>query len=231
MAPEDCLKIPFAGENMKRLIFITACALSLSCCGMRVSHDNEVHVYAKPLHINQAEYGAIRAAFNLYQVMPVNDLTGSLVPAYPMAMGMERIKRDNCLFYKGCTAPDGFILVIKTGDGYRIARNQDDLKKFFAPIETREEALSYAYISTGLQPVYTFDIKKNFRTFAWSVNTTYSVEKDNGFEVNLFDYKGCGCGPHPYSMIRCHVSRNGDVKMIETVRIYEDPDQDSLCVD
>ncbi|MBP7737553.1 MAG: hypothetical protein KA369_16350 [Spirochaetes bacterium] len=217
---------------MNKMLLITACVvLSLSCCGMRISHDNEVHVTAKPLQIDQAEYGAIRNTFNLYQVMPVNDLAGSLTPAYPMAMGKERIKRTDCLFYRGCTAPEGFTLIIKTGDGYRIARNQDDLKKFFAPIETREEALSYAFISTGLKPEYKFDLGKKPRTFVWKINSTYSIEKGNGYEVNLFDYRECGCGPHPYTMNIYRVGRNGDLIKIETVKYYEDPDQDGLCVD
>jgi len=217
---------------MKKMLFIAAaCVLLLSCCGIRISHDNEVRVTAKPLQIDQSEYSAILTTFKLHRVMPVNDLAGSLVPGYPMAMGRERIKRADCLFYAGCTAPDGFTLIIKTGGGYRIARNQDDLKKFFAPIETREEALSYAFISTGLKPEYTFDLGKNPRTFVWKINSTYSIEKDNGYEVNLFDYRECGCGPHPYSMNIYHVGRNGDLTKIKTVKYYEDPAQDGLCVD
>jgi hypothetical protein len=216
---------------MKIMIYTLIPFLFFSFYNIKINTDNETRVTSKPLHIDKLQYNFLKDTFKVNGFEPVNDLTGSLNPKYPMVLAFERYKYDNVLFYKGCISVNGYALIIKAEDGYHILRNRNDLKKFFAPIESKEEALSYAYISTGLFPAYKFEIGKSFRKFVSSVNTTYSIKKNGGYEVNLFDYKFCGCGPHPYFMVRYQISINGDIEKIETIKLYEDPLQDGLCVD
>lgn len=216
---------------MKNILYLYIPILFLSCYNIKITNKNETRITEKPFHIDKTEYTVLRDTFKIKSILAVNDLTGSLSPKYPMAMASEHLKQSNCLFYYGCIAATGFSLIIKAEDGFKILRSRDDLKKYFAPIESPEEALSYLYISTGLTPLYKFNIGKNFRKFVNSINTTSSIRKNNGYEVNLFEYQHCGCGPHSYRMFKYFVGANGDIEKIEAVKLYEDPNQDGFCVD
>ena len=158
-------------------------------------------------------------------------LNGYCQTITPIGSGIKEIVNDNCLFYYGCLFSESVCVIIKECSKYHILNNQEDLKTYFAPINSAEEALSYAYISTGLLPKYEFELKTRYRTFVDTISTTYSIEKKNGYEVNLFDYQLCGCGPHTHLMIKYFVAENGNINKIETVKLYEDPKDDDLCID
>ncbi len=196
-----------------------------------INRDNEVRITGSPLHMEEGEYPKLRGEFGLVEVKRVNDAAGALAPSLPMAMGLAKTPGKNCLYLRGCDGAFGYVLLAKVEGTYRAARNLEDLKSLFAPIESEKEALSYAVVATGFQPRYEFNIKKNFRTFVWKINTTSSIRKDGGYEVNLFVNRMCGCGPHPDSMVVFHVGRDGSMQNKGTVKLYEDPDFDSLCVD
>ncbi len=216
--------------NKPLMIIIFVCVVSGAGC-ITINRDNEVRITERPHRIEESAYPKLRGDFGLVEIKRVSDAAGALTPSLPMATGVMLRPGKNCLYLLGCSGFSGHVLLVKDDAGFRMARNQEDLKRMFAPIENEKEALSYAAVSTGLAPRYEFKIEKKFRTFVWKIRTTSSIRKGDGFEVNLFDYKGCGCGPHPYTMVVLHVGRDGSIRNEETVKLYEDPDQDSLCVD
>jgi hypothetical protein len=206
-------------------VFITGCS------NIRISRENEVHITEKTVLIDSAHYSLLKDSFDFDYIIPANQLLGSLKPKYPLAYGMSYGYNVNSLYMEGCLNPTGYSLIVKDSLGFQIINDQNDLKALFAPIETKEEALSYICAFSGQEPKYAFEIESRFRKLVKSINTTYSIENEDGFEVNLFDYRECGCGPHTYFMVIYMIKRTGEIYVKETVQLYEDPLQDGLCVD
>jgi hypothetical protein len=201
------------------------------CTNIRITRENEVHTLEKPVLIDSAHYSLLKDSFDFDYIMPANQLLGSLHPKFPLAYGITNSYDINSLYMEGCLNPTGYSLIVEDSSGFKIINDQNDLKAIFAPIETKEEALSYICAFTGQEPKYAFEIESGFRKFVRTINTTYSIEKEDGFEVNLFDYRECGCGPHTYFMVIYRIKRSGEIYVKETVQLYEDPLQDGLCVD
>jgi len=44
-------------------------------------------------------------------------------------------------------------------------------------------------------------------------------------------YIVCGCGPHSHYLVKYLVKTTGDITISETIKLYEDPEEDGLCVD
>jgi hypothetical protein len=103
--------------------------------------------------------------------------------------------------------------------------------KFFAPIETKEEALSYAILITGNYPQYEFLVPFHYKKYVHKIKSTYSIEKDNYYEVGLFEYGVCGCGPHIHFSVIVKISKNGEIIETEHKKLYSNPLENGLCID
>ena len=168
--------------------FIFLAIFFVSCGKIIIKHDNETVVTKTPIQINRSFYSFLKDSFGFSYVENAGNLYGALTPEYSMAIGVKTGTNEDCIFYDGCTDLNGYFLIISDSCGYKILKSWYDLMTTFAPIETAEEALSYACLATGLKPRYSFDIPDQFRIFVKEINTTYSVKIDDGFEVALFDY-------------------------------------------
>jgi len=215
---------------MKKLFFFIIPIL-ISCQDIDIIRTDEKRITEKPNQIDSNYFKFLKDTFHLDSISVTDKLTGSLKPKYSLAFGIKDFTRDSCLFYEGCMFPSGISLIIKDSTNFYLINNIETLKKTFAPIENEEEALSYAFISSGLKPAYDFKIKRRYRKFVDKINTTYSIKKDNGYEVNLFDYILCGCGPHSHYMVKIFVNTNGDIQEIDRIKLFEDPKEDFLCID
>ncbi|HIQ49879.1 MAG TPA: hypothetical protein EYH56_01650 [Nanoarchaeota archaeon] len=123
---------------------------------------------------------------------------------------------------KGCLRPVFNKYIIWNNGTFAVIRNKEEFKKFFAPIETPEEALSFAIAITGSYPKYDINISKNdFVILAPVIKGTYVKEVSNGFKVHLFDYQLCGCGYHPHYTVDYLVTKTGDIKEISRQVIYK----------
>ncbi len=216
---------------MKKTLIILLGFIAISCKQVNIQNGKEVRLTEIPLYIETSDYALIKESFNLHEVQRADLLLGSLTPKYPLAYGVFFSRSEEVLFRQGCLSPYGYCIVLKDTLGFHLIKNKADLKKYYAPIETKEEAISYAYAFSGLKPRYDFDIKPEFRTFTKTFKTTNAIESDEGYEVNLFDYIMCGCGPHTHLMISFMVKKTGDIYLKETQKLYEDPNEDGLCVD
>ncbi len=216
---------------MKYLISICFLILTVSCSQTVVVTDNEVRLSEFPLQIDSSEYAIIKDSFKIDEIEPAYVILGSLTPKFSMAFASKVGDWDSCLFTDGCMLKTAYSIILKDSMGFHQIKSADALKKYFAPIETKEEALSFACVASGLAVGYDFEIRPEYRTFVDTIRPTSSIPKENGYEVNLFDYELCGCGPHTHYMVRYFVTIDGNIKEIDRVKIYEDPEEDGLCVD
>lgn len=138
---------------------------------------------------------------------------------------------DTGLFFAGCAMPVYERLIIYQNEEYILIQNREDLKKTFAPIESEEEALAYALAAYDSYPLFNFEPPKEYRYFLDSIEETKVTETEEGYEVLIYSYQFCGCGPHTTYQQNILVTRAGDLKMLNSVSAFEDPEEDGLCVD
>ena len=205
--------------------------LFATCNQITITHYNEVHILEKPSQIDTSEYMRLTDSFNLTGIEIAGQQLGSLYPKYPIAVGKKSGFGSPSLYSFGCLNPTAYSLIVKVDSTFRLANTLNDLKEIYAPIETKEEALSYVLTYTGREAQYEFTLENNYRTFVNTINTTSVAKKNDAYEVNLFDYQLCGCGPHSYLMFIYTINKNGDIIEKDFKKLYENPIEDGLCVD
>jgi hypothetical protein len=124
-------------------------------------------------------------------------------------------------------------LVVLDNGRYRLIKNMADFYRAAKPVTSEAQALSMAIAVTGEPPLYGLKIDPGFRYFASTIEDTYVTHgRNDDFIVhNLRSYRQFGCGPHTTSLLTVRVPRVGAVSEISTVKAFEDPKQDGLCVD
>ena len=138
---------------------------------------------------------------------------------------------DGGLFNAGCAQLVYERLLLYRDGEYQLVINREALKSAFAPIESENEALSYALAAYDLTTSYDFDPPKDFRYYLEEIEDTYVNTTGAGYEVLLYGYQTCGCGPHAYYQQLILVTEAGDLRVLETNLAYADPEEDGLCVD
>ncbi|MDE5420032.1 hypothetical protein L3049_18740 [Labilibaculum sp. DW002] len=140
---------------MKNSILIIFSLLAFSCTQITITHDNETRLIEKAIQIDSAKFNFLKDTFNLAEIDNNNNnnnnlFISSLKPKHPITLGIKEIVNDNCLVYFGCLFSESVCVIIKECSKYHILNNQEDLKTYFAPINSAEEALSYAPASASL---------------------------------------------------------------------------------
>jgi len=167
-------------------------------------------------------------------------LFGGLKPLYPMVTCIvyskpgdqsSKLKEGEYLWWDGGPVPIYRRLVIYKDNEFVLIKNLADLQAAFAPIETPEEALSFAMIATGMEGYYDQTYIGGYRYRTDTVEDTHVVQVDNNYEVNLYDYQWIGCGPHTYNMFKILVTTDGQITIGKRIPMYEDPKLDGLCQD
>ena len=72
---------------------------------------------------------------------------------------------------------------------------------------------------------------ENYRIFVDSFEPTSAGVTNGGFAVRLFRYQAIGCRPHPTWALDFHVTPEGSFKVVREIKVFEDPNDDGLCVD
>lgn len=122
------------------------------------------------------------------------------------------------------------LLVYQDGD-YLLIRDLEDLKYNFAPITTSEQALGYAIAASGSSTRFDLENLDGYRILADQLQETNVQIVSDGFEVILYHYQACGCGPHTTYMQKIKVSNSGDYQVLKSIPAFENPEEDDLCVD
>ncbi|MBM3309560.1 MAG: hypothetical protein FJY77_04830 [Candidatus Altiarchaeales archaeon] len=172
--------------------------------------------------------------YSCHSITEASAYLSGLSPSVPL-VECQFIKKDwdsdEGIMHKGCMLPAfNRYLVLVDGKTTALSTTQE-FAQFFAPVETREEALAFATALTNSYPLYNTTLPEGYRVFVSEIKPTNVEETDEGFVVHLFDYQFCGCGPHTTYAVDYLVSGEGNVTEISGERIYEDPALDGLCVD
>lgn len=135
------------------------------------------------------------------------------------------------LWDSGCKTPWKQRLLVYTNGDYLLISDREDLKYYFAPITTAEQALGYAIAATGAEAKYDLENLKGYRILTDNLQETTVQTVEGGFEVVLFRYLACGCGPHTTFMQTIKVTSSGDIEFVRSTSAFENPQEDDLCVD
>ncbi|HEY9840380.1 MAG TPA: hypothetical protein V6D23_08010 [Candidatus Obscuribacterales bacterium] len=185
-----------------------------------------------PLFIEESRYDALKTRFGLFSVSRAEDTLGGLSPQLPIAKGLKA----NCSAGEGLYSNGGrlnacVVYIVQTGSDFVLLSTPADVRARFAPVETPEEAVSFAAMLTGDEPRYELDLDQSWRFYASSITPTRVSQNGDAYSLTLFDYQFFGCGPHPYFSIGYSVSHGGEVRETSRNKAFEDPAKDGLCVD
>jgi len=171
-------------------------------------------------------------------ISSTSDFLSLLSPALPMVVcNYNPYLQDPVdetaegIYNQGCRMPMLVRLIVYQDGNYQLIQNASGLQSFYAPIESPNEALAYAIAATGNQPLYNYDSSLDYRYLIKELPETKVEEVTGGYEVLLYDYQFCGCGPHTYSIVKINVQVDGTLTVSDPIPAYEDPEQDGLCVD
>jgi hypothetical protein len=169
-------------------------------------------------------------------IRDTSPLLGGLTPAYPMVYCITRYQRsadppDPALFHKACLAGQNYRLALSRDGQTQLVNNLAELQAAFAPIETPDEALSYAMAASGFEAQYGYKADSSYRYKVQQVEDTHVDTTGTGYVVHLFDSYICGCGPHAYKSVDVTVTRDGQIEVGQRQPVSEDPKMDGLCID
>ena len=101
----------------------------------------------------------------------VPDLFGGLEPSYAMVschpdddvFNPSETDESDYVYNDGCMRPRGVWYIVHMEGDFHMIKSRADLQKLFAPIETENEALSYAQTATGFSAYYDLQSKPGYR--------------------------------------------------------------------
>lgn len=185
------------------------------------------------------------SVFDCDRIEEPDGLLGGLDPAYPIAYCLydsyrhtgedyertRRVESEGYLYQFGGIAQTYVRFIVIVEEEFRLLKNQDDFADVFAPIDSADEALGYALAHGSYSAYYGLAPERGLRYLTDMVEDTHVEETENGYLLHLFYYQFFGCGPHTTSAIDVRVTTAGMVEEVDVQAMYENPDQDGLCVD
>ena len=170
-------------------------------------------------------------------------LFGGLEPAYPLAIcyveplanreGAEPdFPEEGTYFYAdGGLFPRYVRYVIYKDGNFELIQNENEFKAIYAPVDSAEEALSFALAVRRVSAYYDLQPDPNLKYEGKSVEDTHVEVTDQGYQVQVYFYQVFGCGPHYTYDVDLLVTNDGDVEELSNEPIFRNPDEDNLCVD
>ncbi len=188
--------------------------------------------------------GSSLAEMGCDRIAEAYDILGGLEPAYPMAfcffesyMHMDddeslfRYEDEGYVYNYGGFSPTYIRYLIVVDDEFQLIKTRDELQSTFAPIESENEALSYALVWDDLSAYYDLEYEPHLRYLVDVVEDTFVTEVDGGYQVHLYYYQFYGCGPHTTYAVDLLVTFDGQIEEDNVEGVFEDPEEDDLCVD
>jgi hypothetical protein len=145
---------------------------------------------------------------------------------------------DSCIRIDGFLNPECVQARVTQGGVSQIITSQEELRDWFSPIESADEALSYALLATGYTAKYAPEDYRlavgeicdpgpeHYRYYTDVLEDTHVVKVINGYHVNLFYSENVGCGPFPVSSVTVEVAFDGAISEFPMIRLFE---QDEPC--
>ncbi|MBN1437772.1 MAG: hypothetical protein JW929_00045 [Anaerolineales bacterium] len=189
--------------------------------------------------------GSPLAAFDCDRIERPDGLFGGLDPALPIAYCLfdsyrhsgedfERVmqvEEEGFLYQTGGISQTYVRFVVFRDGEFQLLATREDFAAAFAPVDSANEALAYALAHGPYSAQYGLRFDRGLRYLAATVEDTYVAETDGGYRVHLFHYQFFGCGPHTTSSVDLRVATDGTVEEVKTEAVFQDPKEDSLCVD
>lgn len=184
------------------------------------------------------------AALGCNEIGPPSNLLGGLEPRYPIAIctiqyipgdGSEEliaeIESGQYIYYTGGLFGTYIRYVIQQNGEFVLLKTEEEFRKVFAPIESADEALSYALAVRNLSAAYGIEYFHGYEYEVDTIEDTYVTPEADGYLVHLFYDQVFGCGPHWTYAVDVHVSVKGNVEEVSNTALFRDPNLDELCVD
>lgn len=158
------------------------------------------------------------------EIRPPAFYTGGLMP--PFAIG-ECIhygeSPPNRAYFKRPAGLDSRYrsYIVFQGDDYRLIIRRTEFREIFAPVESADEALSYAMAVTSLTADFSIDPNANIEYLVRVIEETHVEETPAGYVVHLFDSdRQMGCDTHEFFAVKVLVTQAGEVSELSREKIY-----------
>ncbi len=187
---------------------------------------------------------SLASRFGCNELQMPSNLLGGLEPPYPIAIctiqyipgeGSEEliaaIDNGQYLYYTGGLFGTYIRYVIQQDGEFVLLKTEKDFRKVFAPIESADEALSYALAVRNLSAYYGIEYFPEYEYEVDTIEDTFVAPEADGYLVHLFYDSVFGCGPHWTFAVDVHVSTDGSMEELSSTPLFRDPNLDELCVD
>ncbi len=177
----------------------------------------------------------LKPNYQINNILPVPDILGGFTPKFPLAL-LQNISfygdpEVPAVYTEGCMATFGVRYLAVEQDQIVLVDSVEDLQRLAAPIESEDEALSYAVAATGLTPLYDLESHPEYIRYAKPLAESHVVFDGEKYLVTLFDTFLCGCGPHIVESVEVAIQPDGSLQLGEKVNAFSDPETEGLCID
>jgi len=165
-----------------------------------------------------------------------NPLYGGLDPAYPIAMCLfdDELSagKDSFFHVGGFLSMKSVQYVVYENGRFSLIANIQTLQSLFAPIETEQEALSYALVTNDLTPYFSFYHDPTYRYLVDRIEGTHVERYGDDFLVHTFEADVPGCGEyHAAAAVDILITRSGQVEILSQLDVFQNPLFDDMCAD
>ena len=211
-----------------RVICLAMIALSMAACGMSQPSATPAPPTPVPVPTETAVPACTR--------QPTPDIIEHMERPYAAdlrTISTDYVEGEQCIRIDGGPNRKCVRVRVRSERPSRLISTQEELREWFAPIESAEEALTYAMIATGYSAKYDpedyrLGVTDNcdpgpefYLYFTDVLEDTHVVEVINGYHVYLFDSVDYGCGPFPVSSVIVEVAFDGALSEFPMVRLFQ----------
>ena len=228
------------------ILFACISSLILSGCGGRsavIEHTPPELTVDNTYFVQQGCFNELSCSPEGFQqpdpavslISKPSDMLGGLTPTLPLAVGSTVLYRDEgeiqAVYVNRCMRNQFIRYLVRIDDQTILVDSIARMAEFFAPIDTSQEALSYAIATTGYAALFDIEAIKKPVVYTDTIEETFVQQVEGGYLVHLFDTYLCGCGPHITQSVDVTVNEDGSIQVTEPVDAFSDPQYDDLCVD
>lgn len=177
------------------------------------------------------------------QLKPASEMLGGLSPILPIAVclfyPLEHpelgnpfdLPKSEYFFNAGGLYPMYLRYVVYMNEEFRLIKNPEEFKAVFSPVESENEALSFALATKRIFTAYDQKVIANYKYYVDKLEDSFVEKVKEGFLVHAFAYNYYGCGFHYTYALEVNVSEQGNVGEIGKTELFRDPAEDNLCRD
>ncbi|MBI3162677.1 MAG: hypothetical protein HYZ23_09210 [Chloroflexi bacterium] len=174
------------------------------------------------------------------EIQSPSALLGGLDPSHPIAICIINFNPDQAqpeieagqFIYATGGLFTTYLRYVILRDGQQVViKTADEFRNIYAPIESPEEALSYALALRNLGAYYNLQKDPAYKYEVNEIEDTHVVSEADGYRLNLYSYQFFGCGPHWTSVVELKVAFDGIITEVSGTPVFRDPNMDGLCVD